>query len=106
MSEAWKWVQFLASPACQNIMGQSGAIVPAIVSADKYVGAAFQRIGADPSVKAFGTYGKYKDILPLSDHFDQVSTVMQAAMTQIINDGAPVVPTLKSANNQVNALFG
>jgi multiple sugar transport system substrate-binding protein len=106
LSEAWKWVQFLASPACQNIMGQSGAIVPAIVSADKYVGPAFQRIGASPSVKAFGTYGKYKDILPLSDHFDQVSTIMEAAMTKMINNGAPVAATLKAANKQVNALFG
>jgi multiple sugar transport system substrate-binding protein len=105
-AEAWKWVQFLASPACQNIMGQSGAIVPAIISSDKYVGAAFQRIGADPSVKAFGTYGKYKDILPLSDHFDQVNTIVGAAMTKIINDGAPAASTLKSANSQVNALFG
>jgi multiple sugar transport system substrate-binding protein len=105
-AEAWKWVQFLASSACQNIMGQSGAIVPAIVTADKYVAGAFQTIGADPSVKAFGTYGKYKDILPLSDHFDQVSTIVQAAMTNIINNGAPVASTLKSANSQVNALFG
>jgi maltose-binding protein MalE len=80
--------------------------VPAIVSADKYVAGAFQKIGADPSVKAFGTYGKYKDILPLSDHFDQVSTIMQAAMTKIINNGAPVASTLTSANSQVNALFG
>ena len=106
MTEAWKWVQFLASPACQNIMGQSGAIVPAIVSSDKYVAAAFQKIGADPSVKAYGTYGKYKDILPLSDHFDQVSTIMQAAMTKIINNGASAPSTLQSANKQVNALFG
>jgi multiple sugar transport system substrate-binding protein len=105
-AEAWKWVRFLASPACQNIMGRSGAIVPAIVSADKYVGKAFQRIGASPSVKAFGTYGKHKDILPLSDHFDQVSTIMEAAMTKIINNGAAVAPTLKAANKRVNALFG
>jgi multiple sugar transport system substrate-binding protein len=105
-AQAWKWVQFLASRACQNIMGKSGAIVPAIVSSDKYVGAAFRRIGASSSVKAYGTYGKYKDILPLSDHFDQVSTIIEAAMTQIINDGAPAAPKLKAANKRVNALFG
>jgi multiple sugar transport system substrate-binding protein len=30
--EAWEWVKFLASPECENIVGDSGVVFPAIQS--------------------------------------------------------------------------
>lgn len=28
-AQAWKWVQYIASPACQNVLGSSGVVFPA-----------------------------------------------------------------------------
>ncbi len=105
-AEAWQWVKFLASPACENIVGQSGVVFPAIqAAADKSLAAhkaknvdasAFTKEALDPN----GTF-----LFPISDHASEISDIMTPVMESIMLGQTKAAPALKKANDKVNALF-
>jgi len=45
--EAWQWVKFLASPACQDIVGRYGVVFPALPSGTRIAQAKFRETGVD-----------------------------------------------------------
>lgn len=71
---AWKWVKFLGSTDCQNIVGDSAAVFPAIKSASDKALAAHQSKGRDvqPFIdQAQAPNGTF--FLPITDHGKEVS---------------------------------
>jgi len=75
--EAWKWVKFLASPASQNIIGDSAVVFPAIREATERAVAAHKKNGVD--VSAFTSYLKRKHVIlfPITDKAPQINLLVQ-----------------------------
>lgn len=105
--EAWKWVKFLGSPACQNIVGGYGVVFPAIKSGVDAALKAHKSRGLD--VTAFTNQANLKGgtfLFPISDNASQISSIMSAATDSIFLGKATAAEALKDANAKVNALFG
>jgi multiple sugar transport system substrate-binding protein len=104
--EAWQWVKFLASPECEDIVGSTGVVFPAIQSGvekslqvrkDKGIDvSAFTDEALDPN----GTF-----LFPITDHGSEIANIMTPAMESIMLFQGDPVTILKTANDQVNALF-
>ncbi|NUR95953.1 MAG: sugar ABC transporter substrate-binding protein [Kribbellaceae bacterium] len=104
--EAWKWVKFLGSADCQNIVGSNGVVFPAISSASEKAAAAHQAKGQDISpfideAKAQG--GTF--FLPVSEHGNEISQLVQDGIQSSVLGQTDSATALKKANDQVNALF-
>ncbi|MFI5845558.1 ABC transporter substrate-binding protein [Catenuloplanes sp. NPDC051500] len=104
--EAWKWVSFLASARCQDIVGANAVVFPAITSgADKAL-AAHQAKGRDVQVyvdAAAAPNGTF--FLPITEHGNEISTIVQGAIQSAVLGQTDSASALKKANDQVNALF-
>ncbi|SNT60516.1 multiple sugar transport system substrate-binding protein [Asanoa hainanensis] len=104
--EAWKWVKFLASPDCQNIVGGNAVVFPAIKDASEKALEAHKSKGRD--VQAFideaaapgGTF-----FLPITDHGSEVSQIVQDAIQSAVLGQTDSASAMKKANDQVNQLF-
>ena len=101
---AAKWVEYLGSPDCQNIVGEKGVVFPAIPSGTEKAEAAFK--AKDVDVSAFTVHIKDQTtfLFPITDHASQVTGIMEPAMDAVANGKDPA--SLTEANNEVNALFG
>ncbi|GAA5040480.1 multiple sugar transport system substrate-binding protein [Thermocatellispora tengchongensis] len=104
--EAWKWVKFLASADCQNIVAGNAVVFPAIKSASDKAAAAHKAKGRDvqayldPTKTPGGTF-----LLPITDHGNEVSQIVQDAIQSVVLGQIGAAEALKKANDQVNALF-
>ena len=105
MPAAAKWVEFLGSPECQNIVGEAGAVFPAIPSGTEKAEAAFKAKGVDTSSFTVHLKDKTTFLFPITDHASQIEGIMLPAMDAVaIGQAEP--SSLTEANTQVNALFG
>jgi multiple sugar transport system substrate-binding protein len=106
LEESWQWVKFASSPTCENIVGGLGVVFPAIRSgadaslakrkADGVDVSAYTELALDPN----GTF-----LFPITDHGSEISSIMGPVMDSIMLGQAKAADVLKSANDQVNALF-
>ena len=104
--EAWKWVKYLASADCQNVVGGNGVVFPAIKGASEKALAAHKSKNRD--VQAFideaqaagGTF-----FLPVTEHGNEISQIVQDAIQSSVLGQTDSATALKKANDQVNALF-
>ncbi len=106
--EAWEWVKFLASPECQNIVGDTGVVFPAIPEATERSLAVRAEAGIDVSAfteEALDPEGTF--LFPITDHGAEIATIMTQAMDEIaFTEGDVDVATiLAEANSEVNSLF-
>ena len=101
---AWKWVKFLASPACQDIVGNAAVVFPAIPSGTNAAEAAFNAKGIDVSAFTQQVKDKTTFLFPLTDHGAAISQIMLPAMDSVMNYSADP-DSLSDANDQVNSLF-
>jgi len=106
LEESWAWVKFLASAECQNIVGASGVVFPAIPEA---AAASLQmRADAGVDVSAFvdqaneegGTF-----LFPIADYAGEISTIMTEAMDAISLGTATAEDVLPDAASEINDLF-
>jgi len=105
-NEAWAWVKFAASEECEDIVGSTGVVFPAIQSGvDKSLAfhtaagldaSAFTQEATDPN----GTF-----LFPIADHASEVDNIMNPTMESIMLHKSDAATALKAANDQVNALF-
>jgi multiple sugar transport system substrate-binding protein len=102
---SWQWVKYLASPACQNVVGAKGVVFPAVPAATDLAAKAFAAKGAD--VTAFTVHVTDKTtVLPwITAHAADIDAIMKPAMDAVIG-GQADVSSLTAANKSVNALFG
>ncbi len=104
--EAWKWVKYLGSADCQNVVGGNGVVFPAIKAASDKALQAHKSKGRD--VQAFideatapgGTF-----FLPITEHGNEISQIVQDAIQSSVLGQTDSATALKRANDQVNALF-
>jgi multiple sugar transport system substrate-binding protein len=104
--EAWKWVRFLGSADCQNLVAANAVVFPAITTATDKALAAHQAKGQDVHVftdEAKASGGTF--FLPITDHGNEVSQAVQDAIQSVVLGQASAADALKKANDQVNALF-
>ncbi|MEV0616719.1 sugar ABC transporter substrate-binding protein [Nonomuraea sp. NPDC050404] len=104
--EAWKWVKFLASADCQDIVAGNAVVFPAVKTASDKAAAAHRAEGRDVSVYVDATKeqgGTF--LLPITEHGNEVSQIVQDAIQQIVLGQVGAAEGLKKANDQVNALF-
>ncbi|WP_426512916.1 ABC transporter substrate-binding protein [Dactylosporangium sp. McL0621] len=105
-NEAWAWVKFLGSSACQDIVGDKAVVFPAIKSAADKALAAHKAAGRDVHVftdEAAASGGTF--FLPITDHGNEVSQIVQDTLQGVILGQTGPADGLKKANDQVNALF-
>ncbi|MEW5960765.1 MAG: sugar ABC transporter substrate-binding protein [Chloroflexota bacterium] len=104
--EAWEWVKFLASPACENIVGEYAVVFPAIQSGVEKALEAHKKNGLDVSAfttEALDPNGTF--LFPVADHASEVTTIMTQAQEKIDLGEVDAATALKAANEEVNALF-
>lgn len=103
---AWEWVKFLGSADCQNIIGESAVVFPAIPEATDLSLQVRQDAGVD--VSAFVQQAQEPDgtfLFPITDFAGEITTIMDEAIESI---GLGIVePTeiLPAANDEINSLF-
>lgn len=106
VDESWEWVKFLASADCQNIVGQSGVVFPAIPDAATLSLTVRDEAGFD--VSAFveqaneegGTF-----LFPITDYGGEITTIMIETMDSIGLGLIDAASALQDANAEVNDLF-
>ncbi|WP_419706178.1 ABC transporter substrate-binding protein [Promicromonospora sp. NFX87] len=101
---AAKWVAFLGSAECQDLVGAAGVVFPAITSSAELATEAFAEKGID--VTPFTTHVEDGTtfLFPVTEHASDIHAIMTAAMDDVLG-GKADVSSLTEANEQVNALF-
>ena len=87
---AWKWVEFLGSPDCQNIVGEKAVVFPAIPSGDRQGRGRVQ--GQGHRRHRLHRAGEGQDHVPVPDHRPRSRDrgIMQPAMDAVMTGRPPV----------------
>ena len=101
---AVKWVEYLGSAACQDVIGKSGVVFPAIPSGTTAAQAAFKAKGIDVTPFLTQVTDKTTFLFPITDNASQVTAIMQPAVDAVFT-GKAKADSLTAASAQVNALF-
>ncbi|UYO97125.1 sugar ABC transporter substrate-binding protein [Microbacterium sp. M28] len=99
-----KWVEYLGSAACQDVVGDKGVVFPAILSSAERAVAAFEERGLDVSPFTDHVTDGTTFLFPITANAAQVDGIMHPAMDAVLT-GQTDVSSLTSANEQVNRLF-
>lgn len=101
---AAKFVEYLGSAACQDVVGSKAVVFPAIKTSTDKAAAAFKAKGVD--VTAFTQHVKDGTtfLFPIADKAQKVDGIMKPAMDAVVSGKKPA-SSLTQANEQVNALF-
>jgi multiple sugar transport system substrate-binding protein len=106
VKESWQWVKYMASPACQNSIGDAGVVFPAIPSAVTKALAAFKKKGVDVSAFTKEALAKNTTFLfPITDNAGEIGDIMTGTLEKVFLGQADAATVLKEANVKVNALF-
>ncbi|HEY5821166.1 MAG TPA: sugar ABC transporter substrate-binding protein [Propionibacteriaceae bacterium] len=101
---AVKWVEYLGSPDCQNIVGDKAIVFPAIPSATEKAIAAWKAKDIDVSPFTNQVTDKTTFLFPITNHAAEIEGIMHPAMDAVLSGSQPV-ESLTEANTQVNGLF-
>jgi multiple sugar transport system substrate-binding protein len=104
--EAWQWLKYMGTAACQDVVGDFGVVFPAIPSAVGKALKAFKGKGVD--VSAFTKQALAKNttfLFPITDNAAQIGDVMTVALDKIFLGQSQAADILKEANDKVNATF-
>ena len=104
--EAWEWVKYLGSEACQMVVGESGVVFPAIPAA----AAASQQMRADAGVDVSAFVDQANEpggtfLFPITDYASEISQIMSEALDSVGLGQAKAADVIPAANDEVNALF-
>ncbi|MBS1907776.1 MAG: sugar ABC transporter substrate-binding protein [Actinobacteria bacterium] len=99
-----KWVTYLASAACQDVVGTKGVVFPATKSGTDKAMAAFKAKGLDVSAFTSHVTDKTTFLFPITDNAAKIDGIMTPAMDAVVS-GQAKASSLTAANDQVNALF-
>jgi multiple sugar transport system substrate-binding protein len=101
---AAKWVEFLGSPECQDIVGENAVVFPAIPSGTKKAEEAWKAQGIDITSFTSHLDDNTTFLFPITDHAAEINNLMQSSMDDVLSGKAPA-SSLTDANTQVNQLF-
>ncbi len=100
---AWKWVSYMASAECQELVGGGAVVFPAIPSATKIAQEAHAANGVD--VSAFTTHvdDGTTFLFPITDSASAIEALVGPAMESILRGDAAAADVLPGIAEQVNA---
>ncbi|MCQ9165704.1 MULTISPECIES: sugar ABC transporter substrate-binding protein [unclassified Arthrobacter] len=99
-----KWVEYLASTKCQDVVASKAVVFPAIKTSSDKAAAAFKAKGIDVTPFTQHVKDDTTFLLPITDNAAKVAGIMKPAMDAVVAGKAPA-SSLTAANGQVNALF-
>ncbi len=99
-----KWVEYLGSAACQDVVGDKGVVFPAILSSTDNAVEAYAERGIDVSAFTEQVAEKTTFLFPITANAAQIEGIMKPAMDAVLT-GQSDVDSLTGANDRVNALF-
>ena len=102
---AAKWVEFLGSADCQDIVASKAIVFPAVKTSTEKAIAAFKAKGVDVSPFTNHVKDKTTFLFPITDHASQIEGIMTPAMDAVFS-GKAQPSSLTDANKEVNGLFG
>lgn len=101
---AWQWVKFLASPECENMVGEQAVVFPAVQSGVDAALKAFEAKGLDVSAFteiALDPEGTF--LFPITDNASEVSSIMIPVMDSIMLGQVEPAEALIEADAAVDA---
>jgi multiple sugar transport system substrate-binding protein len=104
--QAWQWVKFLASPACQDIIAAKGVVFPAIKTDSQKALATHQAAGQDVKVfvdEATAPGGTFT--YPITDHADQITQEVQTDLEGVWLGQSSASSALGKAQKAVDGYF-
>lgn len=104
--EAWKWVKFLGSAECQDLVAERAVVFPALTSSTEKTLAAYRAKGEDVSV--FTDAAAAKDgtfLLPITERGTEIGPIVQDAIQSAILGQTSTEEAMRTANDKVNALL-
>jgi multiple sugar transport system substrate-binding protein len=103
--QAWQWMKFLASSGCQNVVGASAVVFPAIPEAAEQAFATREQQSID--VSAFTSYvdAKHTLLYPITNKAAQIQLLVTPVMEKILLGQADPARVLPAVNNDVNKLL-
>lgn len=99
-----KWVEYLASSSCQDVVAAKAVVFPALKSSSDKAAEAFKAKGTDVSAFTKQVADGTTFLFPIADKAAKVDGIMKPAMDAVLSGKKPA-SSLTEANNQVNALF-
>lgn len=101
--EAWRWVKYLGSAVCHEVVASHGAVFPAINGMTEKTLAVHKARGVDSS--AFFVMARSKTFLaPMADHAGEVDHIISNALEAIWIGSGDASTLMKQANEKVNAI--
>lgn len=101
---AIKWVEYLGSAACQDVVAAKAVVFPAIKSSSEKAAEAFKAKGVDVTAFTQHVENNTTFLYPIADNAAKVDGIMKPAMDAVVSGKAPA-SSLTPANEQVNGLF-
>lgn len=104
---AWEWVKYMASDACQQVVGEGAVVFPAIPAATETAQAAHESNGVD--VSAFTTYVETGEtfLFPITFVASQIESEIGPIMDAILlGQESDPAAALAAANERVNSILG
>ena len=99
-----RWVEYLGSTACQDAVGDTGVVFPAILSSTDNAVAAYAEKGIDVSAFTDQVTDKTTFLFPITANAAAIDGIMKPAIDSVLT-GQQDVGSLTQANDRVNALF-
>jgi multiple sugar transport system substrate-binding protein len=104
--EAWQWLKYMGTAACQDVVGSYGVVFPAISSGVTKALATYKKRGLDVSAFTKEALAPGTTFLfPITDNGGEINNIMSAVLDQIFLGQAEASSLLRGANDKVNALF-
>ncbi|MCU6478933.1 ABC transporter substrate-binding protein [Arthrobacter sp. A2-55] len=101
---ATKWVEYLASPKCQDVVAGKAVVFPAIKTSSDLAEKAFAAKGTDVSAFTQQVKDGTTFLFPITDNAAKIDAIMKPAMDSVVAGKSPA-SSLTDANKQVNDLF-
>ena len=100
--QAIQWVRFLASPACQSIVGEQAVVFPAIKSEIPKAVATHAKQNID--VSAFLSYvrARHTVLYPITAKAAQINLIVQPTLEEFLNGDQDARTVMQDMNDQVN----
>lgn len=102
--EAWRWVEYLATPECQDVVAEQARVFPAITTASEKAVAAFEEIGVDADAFAVHVEEGTGVLPPVTGRWAEVQSIMQPTMDSVLSFRSDP-SSLAAADARVDRLF-
>jgi multiple sugar transport system substrate-binding protein len=83
--EAWRWVEYLGSTECQDVVADQARVFPAITTSSERAVQAFEDIGVDAEAFAVHVEDGTGTLPPVTGSWAQIQAIMQPTMDSVLS---------------------